>query len=284
MIDTWEVHPCKDRLGHVTSYDICLPQEPGSSGVAVIASVYSGEEVAKQIADLWNTRNKASTIPTDAEVAALVEKAKPLLECEHRANRPNPRQKGERIVGFAIGENDIGLELSEPLFALDALIKLAHIGAAKRLSTIPSAGDGLTLPREGLEDALFDALYDSVGLMGVATRRAAKACVTALEVHSALSIQTISGKGMREALAADRDEWKQQHENLLSVRASDNATMLKARDKWMLLAQRALAYLSPTLGITKEIRAAVDPNEIDAALKRLESEVHAALVDQGERG
>lgn len=43
----------------------------------------------------------------------------------------------------------------------------------------------LLLPREGLEDALFDALYDSAGLMGVATRKAAKACVAALESRAA---------------------------------------------------------------------------------------------------
>jgi hypothetical protein len=56
MNDKWEVRPCRDRLGNVTSYDICLPQEPGSTGVAVVASVYSGEAVANQIVELWNKR------------------------------------------------------------------------------------------------------------------------------------------------------------------------------------------------------------------------------------
>lgn len=47
--DDWEVAPCVDRLGHVTSWDICLPQKPGACGVAVVASVYSGEAVARAI-------------------------------------------------------------------------------------------------------------------------------------------------------------------------------------------------------------------------------------------
>ena len=45
-------------------------------------------------------------------------------------------------------------------------------------------GEALVVPIEGLEDALFDALYDSVGLMGVATRKAAKDCVTAIAALS----------------------------------------------------------------------------------------------------
>ena len=52
----WEVRPCKHPLGHVTSYDICLPAEPDASGVAVIASVYSGKEIAEQIAAAHNTK------------------------------------------------------------------------------------------------------------------------------------------------------------------------------------------------------------------------------------
>jgi hypothetical protein len=54
--DTWEVRPCKDRLGNVSSWDICLPTEPDATGVAVVASVYSGEAVANEIVALWNTR------------------------------------------------------------------------------------------------------------------------------------------------------------------------------------------------------------------------------------
>jgi hypothetical protein len=56
----------------------------------------------------------------------LARRAAPLINCGHRANRPNPRVKGERIVGFVIGENDIGEGLSEPLLALNALVELAR--------------------------------------------------------------------------------------------------------------------------------------------------------------
>lgn len=54
-IDRWEVRPCVDKRGNVTSYDICLPSEPGASGVAVIASVYSGKDVADDIVFAHNT-------------------------------------------------------------------------------------------------------------------------------------------------------------------------------------------------------------------------------------
>jgi hypothetical protein len=63
-------------------------------------------------------------------VAELVKKAKPLLDCKQRSNRPIG--DGKRLVGFVIGENDIGLGLSEPLSALDALLELAEIGAATK--------------------------------------------------------------------------------------------------------------------------------------------------------
>lgn len=59
------------------------------------------------------------------ELERLFAAAKPLIECDHRANRPNPRIDGERIVGFVIDQDLIGLGLSEPLFALDALVKAA---------------------------------------------------------------------------------------------------------------------------------------------------------------
>ena len=45
-VERWEVRPCKDRAGN---YDICLPVEPGATGVVVIASVYAGKEVADEI-------------------------------------------------------------------------------------------------------------------------------------------------------------------------------------------------------------------------------------------
>jgi hypothetical protein len=72
---------------------------------------------------------------------------------------------------------------------------------------------------------------------------------------------------LREAL-----EWKEQHENLLSVRLADIAALTAARDKWVLLAQRTLAYLPSTLGIAKEIRRELPdvlPDTIDTALAAL---------------
>jgi hypothetical protein len=47
--ETWCVMPCKDRLDHVTSWDICVEPEAGATGVAVIGSIYSGEAVANAI-------------------------------------------------------------------------------------------------------------------------------------------------------------------------------------------------------------------------------------------
>lgn len=69
-----------------------------------------------------------------ARIAELAQKAKPFLECGHRANRPNERVRGERIVGFVIHEDDIGLGLSEPMFALEALVSLAKIAANQEQS------------------------------------------------------------------------------------------------------------------------------------------------------
>jgi hypothetical protein len=47
--ENWVVRPCKDRLGHISSFDICIEPDPDAIGVAVIASVYSGEIVANAI-------------------------------------------------------------------------------------------------------------------------------------------------------------------------------------------------------------------------------------------
>jgi hypothetical protein len=65
-----------------------------------------------------------------SRIKALAARAQPLLDCDHRGNRPNPRVLGERIVGFVISEDDIGLGLSEPLMALDALVHLARLAIA----------------------------------------------------------------------------------------------------------------------------------------------------------
>jgi hypothetical protein len=46
----WEVRPCADRLGNVTSYDVCHLADPDVNGVAVVASVYEGEKIARLIA------------------------------------------------------------------------------------------------------------------------------------------------------------------------------------------------------------------------------------------
>lgn len=70
-------------------------------------------------------------------------------------------------------------------------------------------------------------------------------------------------------IVSERAAWKAQHENLLSVRQSDLTALEAARYRWQELCRRALTYLQPTLGITKEIRAALPPydeeREINAA-------------------
>lgn len=63
--------------------------------------------------------------PTMAEMERLLEAATPLIECDRRTNRPDPCVDGERIVGFVIDQDFIGLGLSEPLFALEALVNVA---------------------------------------------------------------------------------------------------------------------------------------------------------------
>jgi hypothetical protein len=47
--ENWEVGPCVNHLGHVTSWDISVRPRSGDKGVVVIASVYSGEETARAI-------------------------------------------------------------------------------------------------------------------------------------------------------------------------------------------------------------------------------------------
>lgn len=59
----------------------------------------------------------------------------------------------------------------------------------------------------------------------------------------------------------DRDEWKQQHENLLAIRQRELA-LLHERTEML---RRALAYLPSTLGITREIWAALPPANFDLA-------------------
>ena len=63
-----------------------------------------------------------------ARVRALATKAAPLLDCWRKSN--TPRGGRERLVGFVIDQDAIGLGLSEPLFALDALTELARIAIA----------------------------------------------------------------------------------------------------------------------------------------------------------
>jgi hypothetical protein len=53
--DDWEVGPCVNHLGNVTSWDINVRPRLGNTGVAVIASVYSGEVVARAILEAIQT-------------------------------------------------------------------------------------------------------------------------------------------------------------------------------------------------------------------------------------
>jgi hypothetical protein len=45
----WDVRACKDLAGNITCYDICSPAELDAPGIAVIASVYAGKNVADDI-------------------------------------------------------------------------------------------------------------------------------------------------------------------------------------------------------------------------------------------
>lgn len=59
----WEVRPCYlQATGNLTSYDICHPADPDSTGVGVVASVFEGECVARLIAaapELYEGLDKA---------------------------------------------------------------------------------------------------------------------------------------------------------------------------------------------------------------------------------
>jgi hypothetical protein len=55
--------------------------------------------------------------------------------------------------------------------------------------------------------------------------------------------------------------------------------LLEEHDKWMMLAQRTLAYLPRTLGISREIRDALDPAEVERAIARNEQRLQAALAN-----
>jgi hypothetical protein len=48
-VHNWEVGPCVNHLGNVTSWDINIKPREGDKGVVVVASVYSGEAVARAI-------------------------------------------------------------------------------------------------------------------------------------------------------------------------------------------------------------------------------------------
>lgn len=122
--DVWEVRPCVNHQGHVTSYDIGPPTEPGARGGSVIASVYAGEQVARQIASLWNSLKAAReianehceymdglnrgqvTMRTSAAVAAVADalsrldgQMQKLREIEYLA-----RHSGQTFVADLIGE------------------------------------------------------------------------------------------------------------------------------------------------------------------------------------
>jgi hypothetical protein len=65
-----------------------------------------------------------------------------------------------------------------------------------------------------------------------------------------------------EDAVADRDEWKQQHENLLAIYRAQTLEMLRRTE----LLRRALAYLPTTYGLTQEIRTTLPPQGPEDAL------------------
>ena len=122
--ECWEVFPCVNRMGNIVSYDIGPPTEPDAKGGVVIASVYAGEQVARQIAGMWNSLRAAREIVnehceymdglnrgqvmmrTSAAVAALADalsrvdgQRKKLTEVEYLA-----RQSGQTFIADLIGE------------------------------------------------------------------------------------------------------------------------------------------------------------------------------------
>ena len=46
----YRVLPCVNHLGNQTGWDICHPSEPDAPGVAVVATVFEGEDVARVMA------------------------------------------------------------------------------------------------------------------------------------------------------------------------------------------------------------------------------------------
>lgn len=50
VLEVYEVRPCVNRLGNQTGWDICHPAEPDATGIAVVATVYQSEEVARIMA------------------------------------------------------------------------------------------------------------------------------------------------------------------------------------------------------------------------------------------
>lgn len=137
----WEVRPCKDRLGNVSSYDICLPTEPGATGVAVVASVYSGEAVANEIAEAHNRELLRAPAYNSGIIDELLS-LKPFLEAHHcrtgaidkavellRVNEPAVGELGKRVNAAA---ERLRLYPNSDLVAYEVSQELADI--ASRLS------------------------------------------------------------------------------------------------------------------------------------------------------
>jgi hypothetical protein len=85
----WEVRPCQDAQGNFRCYDICLPAEPEAKGIAVVASVFSGEAVANEIAA---AHNQALTAPMSEDEALerwgdIQDDPDAIVECGERWKR-----------------------------------------------------------------------------------------------------------------------------------------------------------------------------------------------------
>jgi hypothetical protein len=90
----WEVRPCQDAQGNFRCYDICLPAEPEAKGIAVVASVFSGEAVANEIAAAHNQALTAPMSEDEALERARLRKAVELAARTFRRYEELHRVKG----------------------------------------------------------------------------------------------------------------------------------------------------------------------------------------------
>jgi len=87
----WEVCPCLNHLDQIASWDLCVRAEPGARGAPVIASVYSGEAVARAIL-------AACQATTEHPLAKMVREDEEMgLYDDEALSRPQPTPAGEIV-------------------------------------------------------------------------------------------------------------------------------------------------------------------------------------------